>query len=232
MTNRKNQNSILFLTTLGVLFLVAGAVAQPPEDKAEQGNPDIDVSVNKRPMQDFARMAGEQIETGKVKIEAVFRVVVSGKLVTKNEGKYIVLADAKIESVTQPENSDPGMVKLVQEGIMAASDAGWYGYLHQLGSKNVVITIEQTSDTFSADIRADQASESRARTAASGLQVMTSIGKDQAKGDEKIILSAMTITSETDNIVIRLDLPKDQFQELIKRKIAESKTPNSKVSGD
>jgi hypothetical protein len=228
LKNRKNQNSILFLTTLGVLFLVAGAFAQPPEDKAEQDK--HGVFINKRPTREFADSTVDQIQSGKINLEAPFRVVVSGKLAAKN--KSIVLTDAKIEPVTQPENSDPAMVKLTQDGIMAISDAGWFGYIHNLGSKKVVITVEQTVDNFSASIRADQPSESQARTAASGLQMMTSIGKDQAKGDEKIILSAMTITSETDNIVIGLSLPKTEFHELIKRKIADSKTVNSKVSGN
>lgn len=211
-----------------MLFLVNGTFAQPPVDKAEQDKQGV--FINRRPMRDFADSTVDQIQSGKINLEAPFRVVVSGKLVAKN--KSIVLADAKIVPVTQPENSDPTMVKLAQEGILAMSDAGWFAYLKYLDAKNIVITVEQTGDTFSAGIRADQPSESRAQTAASSLRTLISLGKEQAKGDEKVILSAMTITSETDNIVIGLSLPKAEFHELVKRKIAESKTANTKVSGN
>jgi hypothetical protein len=231
LINRKNQNSVFFLTTLGVLFFVAGAFAQPPEDKTEQDKQGV--YINKRPMRDFADLAVNQIESGKVNLEAQFRVVVSGKLASNNEGKHIVLADAKIEPVTQPENSDPGMVKLVQDGIMAVSDAGYFTYFDRLRVKNIVVTVEQTGDTFSVEIRADQPSEANARTAASGLGAFITAGKATVKGEEQfMMLSATSVSSEGNNIIINFKLPKAQFQELIKHKIAESKTANSKVSGD
>lgn len=208
------------------MLLVTGSFAQESKDG---------VTINRRPMNDFAESAVNQIETGKVNLEAPFRVVVSGKLAPNN--KNIVLADAKIESVTQPENSDPAMVKLVQDAIMAVGDAGWFAYIHNLGSKNVVITVEQTGDTFSASISADQPTGTRAKNLASSFGTMISVATSLARNDEKrsdddrFLLSAMSVASEADKILIGLKLPKAQFQELVKRKIAESKAANTKVSG-
>lgn len=217
-----------------MLFTVVGAVAQTPEDKAEEDKQGV--YINKGPMRDFADSAVNQIETGKVKIEAPFSVVVSGKLALKNAS--VVLTDTKIETVTQPENSDPAMVKLAQDGIIALSDAGWLGYLNNLKVTNVVIAVEQTDEIFSVDIRADQPSEARAKSVASSFGSLISVAATLAKNDEKksddhwMMLSAMSVTSEGSRFIISLQLPKPQFQELIKRKVSEFKAANSKVSGD
>jgi hypothetical protein len=221
-------NTISLLASVGLVFLVAGTHAQPPKDQGEQDKQGV--FIIKRPMRDFADLAFNQIETGKIDLNAPFRVVISGRLVAKN--KSTVLADAKIEPVIQPENSDPAMVKLAQDAIMAVGDAGWFAYLNNLGSKKVVITVEQTEDTFYASIRADQPRASNARTAASGLQAMTALASNYAKGDEKIILSAMNVTSEAENVIIGWRLPLRAFQELLKRRIAESKTADTVVSGN
>jgi hypothetical protein len=193
-----------------------------PEDEAKADQ--FGIFINKRPLKDYAKGAVEKVDANEVKLDNSFKVVVSGTLGLGKDGKTIVLKNPK-PLPTQTAPNDPAMVKLVQDAILAVGDAGWFGYLDKLKAKNVVITVEQNNDVLVASVRADQPTESDAKQAASGLNTILAIAVPAAKGDEQTFLRQAAVTAEGKTFVLNFNIPKSLAQELIQRKLAESKEP-------
>lgn len=186
------------------------------------------VYINKRPLGDYAKTALEKIDSKAVKLDSPVKVVISGTLALGKDGKTIILKNPKpVRSKSDPVN-DPAMEKFVQNAILAVGDTGWFGYLDRLQTKNVVITVEQNDTNFVASVRADQPSENHAKQAASGLNATITLGKALAKGDELVFLDLAKTISEGKTFILNFDIPKPLVQELILRKLAESKEKENK----
>ncbi|MEJ7847947.1 MAG: hypothetical protein WKF92_07675 [Pyrinomonadaceae bacterium] len=199
----------------------------PDESKTDQ----FGVTINQRPTKDFGKQALEKIEKGTVKLDSPFKVVIEGTLSTGKDGKTIVLKNPKPIRTKTNVPSDPNMEKLAQEAVLAVGDAGWFGYLDKLKSKKVVISIEQNESNFIVSVKADQPSENEAKFASSGLNTILSIATPLAKGDEQTFLKLGKTTYEGKTFVLNFDGPKALLQELIQRKLAESKEKESKPNG-
>lgn len=196
--------------------------AQADEAKADE----FGVYINKRPLKDYAKGALEKVDSKAVKLDNSFKVVVAGSLGIGKDGKTIILKNPK-PVPTQVQPNDPVLVKLVQDAILAVGDAGWFGYLDKLKAKNVTITVEQNNDVLVASVRADQPTESDAKQAASGLNTLLAIAVPAAKGDDQTFLKQASVTSEGKTFVLNFNIPKPLAQEMIMRKLAESKQPKT-----
>ena len=194
------------------------------------------IFLNKRPLKDKATETLAKIDQGAVKLDKTFRVVITGTLGLAKDGKTIVLKNPKIAPLDKNFPADPTLTKLAQEWIVAVGDAGWYGYLGVMDEKKgvgrkVVITIEQNDTTFVANLKAEQPSPERANTTASALYNMMTLGALAAKGDELTFLKSTKTASDGSFLVVNFEMPKPQVQEMIQRKLAESKEkqaqPNS-----
>jgi len=191
----------------------------PAEDEATEDK--FGVYLNKRPMRKKAEETIADVNANKVKLDSSFKVTVVGSLGLAKDGKTIVLKDPKpIVDKTAPKN-DPVMEKLVQDWILAVGDAGWFGYLDKLKSKQLIITIEQNDTELVASVKADQPSENLAKTAASGLNGLLQIAATQVKDDEKLFLEKANVTNDGKTFVLNFAIPKPVVQEMIQRKLAE-----------
>lgn len=199
------------------------SAAQPDEAKPDQ----FGIYINKRPMKDRAKETLEKIDSKSVKLDNSFKVIVSGTLGLGKDGKTIVLKNAKAAPLDPKAPYDPAMVKLAEDWILAVGDAGWYGYLDKLKTKNVIITVEQNDTTLTASVRSDQPTEEDAKRAASGLNAILSIAMPFAKGDEQEFLKKASVTYDGKTFVLNFNIPKPQVQEMILRKLAESKEPKT-----
>ncbi len=219
-TKNGNSNTSPPLPTPGSATVATDA----DEAKADQNG----VFINKRPLKDYAKTALENIDNKTVVLDKQVKVVITGTLGLGKDGKTIVLKDAKpVRAKTDPIN-DPAMEKFVQDAILAVGDAGWFGYLDKLKVKNVVITVEQNDTNLVASVRADQPSENYAKQAASGLNTTIALGAALAKGDELIFLKLAKTTSEGKTFILNFEIPKPLVQELVLRKLAESKEKENK----
>jgi hypothetical protein len=198
------------------------------EDKEDQ----FGVFINKRPLRVEAKESLEEIDAGKVKIDTPFKVVISATLGLGKDGKTIVLKNPKPVPSNPPVKNDPVMEKFVQDWILAVGDAGWFGYLDKLKTKKVIITVEQNESEFIASVKADQPSDNDAKQAASGLGTLLSIAAPAASGDEQLFLQTASVTAEGKTFVLNFVIPKPLVQEMIMRKLAESKDKEAKPEGN
>jgi hypothetical protein len=130
------------------------------------------------------------------------------------------------------------MVKLAQDWILAVGDSGWLGYLELLDddkkalkSRKVIISVEQNDTAFIASIQSELPTEEEAKRKSSGLGFTIQAASLVRTGDELAFLKSATTTSQGNNMILNINLPKPQVQEMIQRKLAESKAtvtqPNS-----
>ncbi len=190
------------------------------------------MSINGRPIKDKATETIAEVDAGKVKLDLPFRVVITGTLGFAKDGKTIVLKDPKPAPPDKNFPSDPALTKLAQEWVVAVGDAGWYGYLGLLDEKKgvgktVVITIEQNDATFVANLRAEQKDANRANTTATSLSAIMNLGVGYLNEDEKTFFKQTKTGSDGKFLVVNFEMPKPQVQELIQRKLAETKEKQS-----
>ncbi len=202
----------------------------PAEDEAKEDK--FGVYLNKRPMRVKAEETIADINANKVKIDTNFKVVITGTLGLAKDGKTVVLKNTKPVVDPKAPKNDPVMEKLVQDWILAVGDAGWFGYLDKLKSKQLMITIEQNDAELVASVKADQPSENLARSAASGLNVILQGAALAVKDDEKTFLEKAIVTAEGKTFVLNFAIPKPVVQEMIQRKLAETAAGTGKPSGN
>lgn len=191
------------------------------------------VYINKRPLKERAPDSLEKIKNEVIKIDKPFKVTVSASLGLGKDGKTIVLKNPK-PIPAETSTNDPEMVKFVQDWILAVGDAGWFGYLTRLEPKpkNILITIEQNDTELVASVKADQPTENQAKTQASSLGLLLAGAVLIAKGDEQVFLQKASVTSDGKAFVLNFKIPKPEAQQMILRKLAESKEKEAKPEGN
>jgi hypothetical protein len=197
----------------------------PSTDVAVKCDPDINgICLNKRPLKDFAAAKLNDIKSNKVNLDAQVTIVMSAELgkggIDKNT---TVLVNPKVIE----HRYDPAMQKMVQDGILAVGDSGWFGYLELFGVKKVLITVVQDGADFRASVTADQESENQAKTTAAGLQGLISLGAGNAKGDDLTFLKSASTSYEGNKFTVSFKISKQVAQELIKNKIQNEGAPTS-----
>lgn len=206
--------------------------AAPAAEEAKEDQ--FGVFINKRPMKDKALESLQKIESQAVKLDSPFKVVISGTLGVGKDGKTIVLKNPKPVSSNPPVKNDPAMEKFVQDWIIAVGDAGWFGYLARLEPKpkNLIVTVEQNATDLIASVKADQPSENQANTQSASLGLLLSGAVLAARGDDQMFLQKASVTSEGKSFVLNFTIPKPLVQEMIMRKLAESKEKEAKPNGN
>lgn len=211
--------------------------ADPATPDAEGANADQNgVFINKRPLKDRAAETLAQIDAQKVKLDNPFKVIIVGTLGLAKDGKTVVLKDPKPMPVDPGIPNDPAMVKLAQDWILAVGDAGWLGYLEKLdpkkkpNSKKVIITVEQNDTQFTASVQSELGSPNEANTMATALRNFITLGSLGAKDDDLEFLKAASTSSDGNNLVLNLKFDKPVVQQMIQRKLAESKTAPAEPS--
>ena len=206
------------------------------ENAGEAKEDDNGIFINKRPLKDKSNETLAQMDAGKVKLDKPFRVVISGTLGLAKDGKTVILKNPKAEPADKNFPADPALTKLAQEWVVAVGDAGWYGYLGVLDEKKgvgrkVTITVEQTDATFLANLKAEQGTPQRANMVASALSNFMSLGSLRASEDQITFLRSTKTTADGNFLVVNFTMPKPEVQQMIQRKLAESKEKEAKPNG-
>ena len=182
------------------------------------------IILNKRPLKVFAEQNKPKIAT--LTPTSVFKVTVStdigpGKDSAGKEIETIVLKNVIPVEQVAGNKKDMEMVKLTLDGLLALGDSGWMGYLHKVGVKKVLITVDQNSNEFKVTIKADQPDENTAKSMAGTIGNYISLGKIGAAGDDKLFLDATSTSYDSKAFIVNLALPTTQVHDMIKRKMAE-----------
>ncbi len=172
--------------------------------------------INRRPLTDFAAKVREAIRSGDVDLKADFVVELSGRLTP--EGKI----DPTTAAFTRQEGS-PAMVDLVKRSVEAVNDSGFFQYLSNLEGENLRILFHQDGSHFKAGLIIKLANPKRARIFNSVLSVGISLARQQKMGKEVLslneqmevkLLSAISITTNDNEVSISLKMPKAEFHEM------------------
>lgn len=207
----KVPGKITFLLCGLLLMLAAFPVFAQNADKNG-------VMINKRPLMDFSRSVINDLHDQKIDLEASFTVVLSAELSKANGQDTVILANPRILR----SEGDPRMRKLVQDGILAVGDGGWFGYLAPFEDvKDVRITVIQDGSEFKASLSAERKNESLAKQIARSFNTLLSIGKMSAEGDDKTILAGTTASSTGKTFTISFTASKKVMIEMVKRRVIE-----------
>lgn len=230
----KKSKPIIFLLLCGIVFgLAAFPVFAQKEESVKE------VVINRMPLRDFAEYLKAKIERNEVDLKQSFKVVLEGVLT--NDGKFDLSVDKetrKPKSQFTVSEGDVQMVEVAKHAIEAIDDSGLFAYLRNLGAEKIKLTVAQDGETFSAKLESEQKDENKAKTLASGLNMMLEMVKMKAKErvervgeDEMTILNGFqTPTVEGKNFILNFALPKQTFHEIILRNL--NKTENNKQSGE
>lgn len=214
MTTRKTQNSIIALATLGVYLglLLAGATPQV----LAQAKPVAEVSINKKPLVDFADDVARKSNSKEVDLNEPFSIEYEAFF--DNKGRL----DLKRSRIVRSDG-DPKLVEVARRGIEAVGDSGWFQYVRDLGVEKVTIIASQDNENVSLSIQSEAKTKERARTIVAGLNTMVRIGAEQAKNsNDRLLLQNTKATSNESIFTISLVVPYPKFQEMILSRVNRS----------
>jgi hypothetical protein len=182
------------------------------------------LEINKKPLKDLA----ESVKEKNIDWTKPFLVELEGSL-TK-EGKF----DKEKTKFTKSEG-DTELVEVIKQTFEAVSDSGWLGYLSYQGIEKIKISAVQNSENFIISVISQQPTLERANTLSSGLNAIINgallLDRNSARklgDDERKLLNAARSTAQEKTVNINFVLPAKDFQEMVKRRISESKGNTTK----
>jgi hypothetical protein len=198
-----NLRLIVLLSALTVLA-PAAALAQPaPEPQA--------VTINKRPLRDFAQTALGKIETREVDLVSPFRI--EFEVVLGPDGKI----DVSRSRVTKTDG-DRNTTELVKNGIIAVGESGFFEYLRQRKVKpeRLLVTVGLTKASFLAAVKVVTVSPNEAKSASSAISLLLAAGSQmQANPDDRLFLESTRVAPEGRSYSITMTLPAQVVRERI-----------------
>ncbi len=183
-----------------------------------------EITINKRPLQDFAQYIKTQVDAKEVDLNAEFSIELESIL--SKDGHFDIKQAKSIKS-----DSDKQIVEVAKNAIEAVGDSGWLGYLRNLGIEKIKVSLSQDKQDFRAIISSEQPNQNKANTISSSFRALISLAllmdktSDKKLGaDEKLLLSNSKVTSEGNNFILKIEIPKVSFQEMVSRKLQEVKS--------
>jgi hypothetical protein len=198
-----------------------------------------EISINNRPLQDFAQLVNQKVSAKEVDLNAEFLVEMEG-VFTKN-GKL----DLKQTKFTKSEG-DKQIVDIAKTAIEAVNDSGWLGYIKELGITKVFVKAQQDKGNIAFVLKGEMLNDSKARLSAVALNFMLKMAVQQKKqiieknnpeiagnftteqnrGDEIRLLESLNSSSEGKFFVINFSVAQGVKQEMIERRLKELNEQN------
>lgn len=210
-----------FLNSTFLLCGIALLLAAFPVFGQETPN---EIEINKKSLKDFA----ESVKAKSLDWSKSFSV--EAETVLTKEGKF----DKEKTKFTKAEG-DAELVETVKQAFEAAGESGWFVYLSNQGIKEVKLSASQNSVTFSFSLLSEQATLERANTIASAFNglvhmvlTMDKNGIKKLDEDEKKLLKGAKVTAREKTVNINISLAANDFQEMVRRKLNESKETKAK----
>jgi hypothetical protein len=178
------------------------------------------VTINKLPMRDLGVHTRERIRNNSIDLGAPFSVELTGTItkagrISPETARYI------------RSEGDKEMIDLAKRAIDAVNAAGYFAYLSELSGEEFVLRVEQDASVFNASVNTGVASESRARTTASALQMMAALIRNEIEsgkrpaGDDLRLIQSMTVSAKGKNVILNFKLPKAEFRQMIESSLGK-----------
>jgi hypothetical protein len=169
-------------------------------------------------MTDFADAVLAKWSAKEIDLNQPFTIVLDGTI--NADGK---LDPKRSKWDTTKEAGDPKMVEIAKQSVEAMSQAGWLGYLRNLGVERINLKLVQDADKMTAVITSSQRTPERAAMISSGFNGLITgamLGlKDPS--DERTLIKAAKVTSDGTSFVVNFEMAKPAVQEMINRNLQE-----------
>jgi len=183
----------------------AAANAEGPKSEGER--------VNIRPIKAFLARSKRLHEEGKLDLSKPQSIVVVGE--RQQDG---TLTNVQI---TGDSASDPTLRAVAQDFVSSVNDSHALAFLNDISRVSMTFTLD--GERFKALTASDAPTEERAETLARGYRMFLNVGRLAKRGtDEGAIMNGMKVSASGKQLLMNLDMPREQMGNILLRQI----TPN------
>ena len=200
--------------TGGVAAADAGVkkTAKTEEPKAA-ASPVGSTRVNVKPIKAFLARSKRLHEQGKLDLSKARSIVVEGD--RQEDG---TLTNVRIAGESA---ADPTLRAVAQDFVASVNDSHALAFLSDVSRVSMTFTLD--GERFRATTASDAPSEARAEEMARGYRMLVNVGRIARRGtDEGAILNNMKVSSSGKQLLMNLDMPREQMGNILMRQI----TPN------
>jgi len=166
--------------------------------------------VNLAPIKAFIARSKRLHEQGKINLSKPQTIVVEGD--RQEDG---TLTNVQI---TGESASDSTMRGVAQDFVSSVNDSHALAFLEDISHVKMEFALD--GERFTAQTTSDAPSEERAQTLASGYRMMINFGRLAKRGtDEGVVLNHMKVSSSGKQLLMNLDMPREQMGNILLRQI-------------
>jgi hypothetical protein len=185
-----------------------GAAAAKAEAPKSEGT-----KVNIKPIKSFLARSKKLYEDGKLDLSKPQSVVVVGD--RREDG---TLTNVQI---TGDSAADPTLRAVAQDFVSSVNDSHTLAFLSDVSRVSMTFTLD--GERFKALTASDAPSEARAEEMARNYRMLLNVGRLAKRGtDEGAIMSGMKVSASGKQLLMNLDMPREQMGNILLRQI----TPN------
>lgn len=169
--------------------------------------------VNVKPIKAFLARSKRLHEEGKINLSQPRSIVVVGD--RQQDG---TLTNVRI---TGESASDPALRAVAQDFVTSVNDSRALAFLSDVSRVSMTFTLD--GERFKAVTASDAPSEARAEEMARGYRMLVNFARLAKRGtDEGAILNGMKVSASGKQLLMNLDMPREQMGNILLRQI----TPN------
>jgi hypothetical protein len=169
--------------------------------------------VNVKPIKAFLARSRRLHDEGKLDLSKPQSIVVEGD--RQEDGTLTGV------QITGESAADPALRAVAQDFVASVNDSHALAFLSEVSRVRMTFTLD--GERFKALTTSDAPSEARADEMARGYRMLINAGRLMKRGtDEGALLSGMKVSASGKQLVMNLDMPREQMGNILMRQI----TPN------
>lgn len=191
----------------------ARSEAPKGEGPQAEGPKSEGAKVNVKPIKAFLARSKRLHEEGKLDLSKPRSIMVVGE--RRQDG---TLTNVQI---TGESASDPALRAVAQDFVGSVNDSHALAYLSDVSRVSMTFTLD--GERFKALTASDAPTEARAEEMARGYRMFLNVGRLAKRGtDEGALMSGMKVSASGKQLLMNLDMPREQMGNILLRQI----TPN------
>ncbi|HEX8355008.1 MAG TPA: hypothetical protein VF611_19030 [Pyrinomonadaceae bacterium] len=181
----------------------------PKGENARAGN----TKVNVKPIKAFLARSRRLHDQGKFDLSKPQTIVVEGE--RQQDGTLTGV------QITGESAAEPALRAVAQDFVASVNDSHALAFLNDVSRVRMTFTLD--GERFRALTASDAPSEARAEEMARGYRMLINAGRLMKRGtDEGALLSGMKVSASGKQLLMNLDMPREQMGNILMRQI----TPN------
>ena len=217
-----------------VLGVAPGGWAALAQARKTSGGVAADAGVKKTAKTEGPKADGTKLENAKVNVKPIKaflarsrRLHDEGKLDLSKPRSITVEGERQRDGtltnvrITGESAADPALRAVAQDFVASVNDSHALAFLNDVSRVSMTFTLD--GERFKAQTASDAPSEARAEEMARGYRMLVNVGRLAKRGtDEGAIMSGMKVSASGKQLLMNLDMPREQMGNILLRQI----TPN------